>query len=254
MNTLVVWTYLAAPIIVFAVVLIAIRKSAKKEKEKTIKLNEIRGRWKEETDERVKKAANEDIEEYAPEVQSIIKEEAERRRAAQANTKPVPKQTAAQKTLSSFGLDYDPEETKDLQGAESLISCSLGAALLSASITLVLSVISCFGYSPLGMTPLSFIDVVVVFALAYGIYRKSRICAVIIFIYWVVGKIGQSIAIEEAGPLVAGVFFGFYFFQGIRGTFAYHRLIKSVDNLQDEKGARNSSELRRGIIVRRKRN
>jgi len=204
---------------------------------KNYNIEEVKELWKQEPDDNIVfRAATKDIEEYPQEIQSIIKEEAERRRAALANAKPIPKKTVVQKALSSVGLDYDPEESKDLRGAEGLIGLSLGAAILSASITLVFSIIACFGYSFLGITPLGFIDVVFVFALAYGIYRKSRTCAVIVFVYWVGGKIGQSIAIGDVKPLLAGIFFGFFFFQGIRGTFAYHRLNRSVDMPKDENG------------------
>ena len=197
---------------------------------KNYNIKEVEELWKQEPDDNIVfKAATEDIEEYPPEIQAIIKEESERRRIAQANVKPTLKKTVVQKALSSIGLDYDPKETKDLQGADKLISLSLGIAILTASITFVFSIIACFGYSFLGITPLGLIDVIFVLALAYGLYRKSRTCAVIIFVYWVAGKIGQSIAIEETGPLVAGLFFGFFFFQGIRGTFAYHRLNRSID-------------------------
>lgn len=50
-------------------------------------LEEIRKLWQQEPDDSmVFKAANQDIEEYPPEIQAIIKEEAERRRAIQAVT------------------------------------------------------------------------------------------------------------------------------------------------------------------------
>lgn len=204
---------------------------------KNYNTEEVKELWKQEPDDNIVfRAATEDIEEYPQEIQSIIKEEAERRRTALANAKPIPKKTVVQKALSSVGLDYDPEETKDLRGAEGLIRLSLWSAILSASITLVFSVIACFGYSFRGITPLGFIDVVFVLSLAYGIYRKSRTCAVIVFVYWVVGKIGQFITVGEVASLVAGLFFGFFFFQGIRGTFAYHRLNRLVDIPQDKNG------------------
>jgi hypothetical protein len=197
-------------------------------------LEEVRQLWQQEPDDnRVFRAATEDIEEYPLEVQTIIKEEAERRRIAQANTEPIPKQTMAQKAFSSVGLDYDHEETKDLESANRLINLAFGAAVFSASITLVFSVIACFGYSFLGITPLSLVDVVVVFALAYGIHKRSRTCAVITFVYFVVSKIVQCVDMGDAKPIYVGILFGFFFFQGIRGTFAYHRLRRSVDITKD---------------------
>lgn len=192
-------------------------------------LEEVRQLWQQEPDDnRVFRAATEDIEEYPLEIQTVIKEEAEQRRIAQANTEPIPKQTMAQKAFSSVGLDYDPEETKDLEGADQLINLAFWAAVFSALITLVFIVIACFGYSFLGITLLNLIDVVIALVLAYGIHRKSRICAVVVFVYWTVSKIVQCVDIGDAKPIYMGILFGFFFFQGIRGTFAYHRLKRSV--------------------------
>jgi len=59
---------------------------------KNYNTEEVKELWKQEPDDNIVfRAATKDIEEYPQEIQSIIKEEAERRRAALANAKPIPK-------------------------------------------------------------------------------------------------------------------------------------------------------------------
>ncbi|NER50910.1 MAG: hypothetical protein F6J92_30415 [Symploca sp. SIO1A3] len=75
----------------------------------------------------------------------------------------------------------------------------------------------------------SLIDVVLIFGLAFGIYKKSRIAAVIMFIYYVVSRIYIWLEFGQLSissiPIII-VFIG-CFVEGIRGTFAYHRLMQS---------------------------
>jgi len=55
---------------------------------KNYNIEEVKELWKQEPDDNIVfKAATEDVEEYPPEIQSIIKEEAERRREAQLGEK-----------------------------------------------------------------------------------------------------------------------------------------------------------------------
>jgi hypothetical protein len=101
---------------------------------------------------------------------------------------------------------------------------ALFAALLLAATTLVLSVISLFGHSIPGVTKWSFVDAALGFALAYGIYRFSRFCAVAMLLYFLIGK--ALVWIHYGGSVVFGIplaiGFGYLFIDGIRGTFAYH--------------------------------
>ncbi len=58
---------------------------------KNYNIEEVKELWKQEPDDkRIFRAATEDIDEYPPEVQTIIKEEAERRREAQLEEKGLP--------------------------------------------------------------------------------------------------------------------------------------------------------------------
>jgi len=95
-----------------------------------------------------------------------------------------------------------------------------GTVTLAGSITLI---VNRTGFSLFSL--LSLIDVVFIFSMAYGIYRKSRICAVLMFEYFLLSKIfNVSISTHiNAGILIIGTIFLFFLYQGITGTFAYHR-------------------------------
>ncbi len=72
----------------------------------------------------------------------------------------------------------------------------------------------------------SFVDVILVYALAYGIYRRSRVCAVLMLTAFVLGQVVARLHISDlwslSGILVPSIFV-YLFMQGARGTFAYHK-------------------------------
>jgi hypothetical protein len=99
--------------------------------------------------------------------------------------------------------------------------------IISGCITLVVTLFALAGNEMLGFTGLELIDVVLIFGLTFGIYKKSRTCALIMLLYFVVSKI---ILIAENGPgggggILALVFIYFYF-QGVVGTFQYHKHLR----------------------------
>lgn len=71
---------------------------------------------------------------------------------------------------------------------------------------------------------ISYIGSALFLGMSFGIYKKSRTCAIILFalpIYLII----FSIVSWEAGPLIFGIIIGYPFYQGVRGTFAHHKLI-----------------------------
>jgi hypothetical protein len=67
------------------------------------------------------------------------------------------------------------------------------------------------------------LDPTLILLLAYGLYRRSRVCAVLLLAYVVV----ELWFAYHTRPVAAGVgpamLLGLAFVAGIRGTFAYHR-------------------------------
>jgi len=81
----------------------------------------------------------------------------------------------------------------------------------------------------------------VIFGLAFGTYKRSRVCAVIMLILWILLVVDRATVLVK-GPIesknmfwiltlaIVGIPFvgvlSYFFFQGIRGTFFYHKLNK----------------------------
>ena len=107
------------------------------------------------------------------------------------------------------------------------------AALVSAGITVVLNFLQIdAGDVNLFSDPVVLYDVIIILLLAFGIYKKSRVCAIAMLIYFILGKIFQfqeyasyGIDTPPSTYLVAVVFIYFYF-QAVRGTIAFHKINK----------------------------
>ena len=101
------------------------------------------------------------------------------------------------------------------------------AGVISGSMTLLLIVVAASGstlVAELGVDWWSLIDVVAILGLSLGIYKKSRVCALLMFIYFVGSKIILWATMGNVRGVPLAILFGYFFFQGIRGTFAYHSL------------------------------
>jgi len=103
------------------------------------------------------------------------------------------------------------------------------AGIISASMTLIASLLPLFGISMAGFNLsgilLNIVGALLTGALAFGIYRKSRICAAGLFGYFLFWKI---IFLLKYGLIFSGMWVGliflFCFVQGVRGTFEWHSL------------------------------
>jgi serine/threonine-protein kinase len=100
------------------------------------------------------------------------------------------------------------------------------AAVISGCITLVVTLVAMSGTDILGFSAWELIDVALIFGLALGIYKKSRACAVIMFVYFIASKILIMMQTGRPTGVPLALVFAYYFWQGIAGTFAYHKLDK----------------------------
>jgi hypothetical protein len=101
------------------------------------------------------------------------------------------------------------------------------AALISAAFILFFVLVSIFGPNVFDYSFIDLLDVGLMFGLAYGIYRKSRICAVVTLLYLVYSKVFLIMAgARPASAITGGIIFGYFYVQAIAGTFAYHKLLK----------------------------
>ncbi|HAG44929.1 MAG TPA: hypothetical protein DCL31_18380 [Clostridium sp.] len=98
-------------------------------------------------------------------------------------------------------------------------------AIVSSLLTLLVVIISVLGNNNfLGLSLYSLLDVVFVLGLAFGVYKKSRVCAVMLFIFFVLGQLNILISgMGSIGSFIMSVAFATGYFQGIRGTIHYHK-------------------------------
>jgi asparagine N-glycosylation enzyme membrane subunit Stt3 len=78
-----------------------------------------------------------------------------------------------------------------------------------------------------GFDLFNLIDVALIFGLTFGIYKKSRAAAVIMLIYYTISQILFRLEQGTMSGIFLTLVFLYFYFQGIRGTFAYHKLIKA---------------------------
>lgn len=98
------------------------------------------------------------------------------------------------------------------------------AGCISGAVTLVVTLIAMSGTAALGFDAWSLLDVAVIFGLAFGIYKKSRVCAVLMLAYFILSKIILMMEAGKPSGLLVALIFAYYYVQGIRGTFAFHKL------------------------------
>ena len=102
------------------------------------------------------------------------------------------------------------------------------AGLISTAFTLIVTLLAVFGVRLLGFDAWEFVDVALLVGLTYGIYRKSRACAVLMVIYFVASKILLFIQTGKPSGIVLGLVFAYFYVQGVVGTFAYHKHIQQA--------------------------
>ena len=109
------------------------------------------------------------------------------------------------------------------------------AGLISGGITLIIWSLAALGApalaNQLDLDVWSFVDVILIFGLAYGVYCKSRTCAVIMFLKFFAAAVDNyKLVTVDVGSFVgfsvAILIFGYFFGQAVRGTFVYHSLVQ----------------------------
>jgi hypothetical protein len=60
--------------------------------------------------------------------------------------------------------------------------------------------------------------------LSYGVYRKSRVCAVLMLAFFLLNKVIMWMNAGTPNGVVMSLVFFWLFGQGVVGTFEYHKL------------------------------
>ncbi len=106
------------------------------------------------------------------------------------------------------------------------------AACVSGTLTLIVSLIAIGANSSedtLGNfnDPLIFFDVGLIFLMAFFIWRKSRVAAVLMFIYFAASKFIITAETGQVSGIFTSVLFLFFFGRAAWGTFVWHKLEKA---------------------------
>ena len=103
------------------------------------------------------------------------------------------------------------------------------AGLVSAGITLLFVLISLgSGSAIMGINAWAFVDIGIFLGLAYGVYRKSRTCAVLLFLFFLLEKIAMLAGSKSVGSVPIALIFLYLYGRGMVGTFQYHRERKAA--------------------------
>src|SRR5262245_46587373 len=119
-----------------------------------------------------------------------------------------------------------------LSKPETQVKAAWVTATISGAFTTIFAAAGLFVHGSLSslINPSLFVDSALTFILAYGIFRRSRVAAILMLCYWVAGRVylvldhGAKLSITPF--LVAGIFA-----LGIHGTFVLHGK-KKVDGSQ----------------------
>ncbi len=117
-----------------------------------------------------------------------------------------------------------------LKSAESAINGAWLTGFVVAILAVIRTIVAIIFASPDSRwaAALTLIDVFTLFALAYGVWRKSRICALLLAAYFVYltglktalwirsGEVPPGILLDAVALLIA--------LNGVRGTIAYHKI------------------------------
>jgi hypothetical protein len=105
------------------------------------------------------------------------------------------------------------------------------AACISGVLTLGIVLVAIFSNSngaiALWNDPSNFFDIILIFGCAYGIYKKSRAAAVLLFVYFIFAKVIIGIETGNVSGLGLGLVFLYFYGKAIQGTFVFNKLEKA---------------------------
>jgi lysylphosphatidylglycerol synthetase-like protein (DUF2156 family) len=106
------------------------------------------------------------------------------------------------------------------------------AGVFSTALTTVFALASVMGASIGGLDAYAFVDVVILGALSFGVYKRSRVCAVLLLAFFVLNKIIMWMSSPGFASLPLTIVLLWFYFQGVAGTFQAHgfrRAARAVD-------------------------
>jgi hypothetical protein len=115
-----------------------------------------------------------------------------------------------------------------LKEAEAQIKFAWEAGIVYATLGLLFLLLSLAGYELTGlglMNASALLDVCMIFGLSFGIYKKSRVAAVIMLVYCAFSQAWMIVELKRFPGFISWLCL-FLFFRGVQGTFTYRKLSK----------------------------
>lgn len=101
------------------------------------------------------------------------------------------------------------------------------AALVSGTLTLLMTAATMAGDTAnAGTHAWNFVDVLLIFGLAFGIFRNSRAAATAMFFYFLLSKIIMMVETGAPSGVVLGLLFLIFYFRAMTATYRYHRFVR----------------------------
>ena len=121
-------------------------------------------------------------------------------------------------------------EAQDMTWKKSIRNAWI-AGTICGVLTLLVTLISAAGVNIPGLEfdLWNLFDVLLIFGLTFGIAKKNRVCAILMLVYFVGSKLLMWKESGSVSGLPVAIIFGYFFLQGILGTFAYHRTHETAD-------------------------
>jgi hypothetical protein len=121
-------------------------------------------------------------------------------------------------------------KSQELQLAERRIKNAYIGGTIQGTATLLFTMAAiASGSNILGLDAWALLDVGLIYGLTYGVYKKSRVCAGLLFGFTLIGGVIMLVETEMGsvylGRIVGSVLFGYHFFRGFQGTITCHRLV-----------------------------
>jgi hypothetical protein len=120
-------------------------------------------------------------------------------------------------------MDVQPESSFSRELKEKHVTRAWIAASISAGLTLIFGAFAAAGVmvAP-GLDAWILLDAAILAGLAYGVWKRSRICAVLLFIYSIVNEI--YLALDETSHFsLLRVVFIYFYLRGAIQLFLDHR-------------------------------
>lgn len=99
-------------------------------------------------------------------------------------------------------------------------------AWIAGLVAVASSAILTFEYArnPWGIGKWDWLDILIMLVLTAAVYKKSRIGAVLLLVYFLGSNIFTWVQTGYYYGLPFALVFAYFLYQGVRGTFAYHEL------------------------------